>query len=63
MKKILILGGTRYVGKALLNHLLKNKSIQVDVLSRRKIEGLIRLLVTEKTKLYSIMLLKRIMII
>ena len=40
MKKILILGGTRYVGKALLNHLLKNKSIQVDVLSRRKIEGL-----------------------
>ena len=39
MKKILILGGTRYV-ENIIKSFIKIKSIQVKVLSRRKIEGL-----------------------
>lgn len=39
MKKILILGGTRYVGKAFLQQLLTYKGVDVDVLSRRELSG------------------------
>lgn len=37
-KKILILGGTKYVGKALLNELISNNDNQITVLSRHRIE-------------------------
>ncbi len=40
MKQILILGGTKYVGKAFLKALIKSDNYQITVLSRHKIEGL-----------------------
>jgi nucleoside-diphosphate-sugar epimerase len=39
MKKILILGGTKYAGNALLKDLMKSDNYQITVLSRHKIEG------------------------
>lgn len=39
MKKILIIGGTRYTGNALLKDLIKLDKYQITVLSRHKIEG------------------------
>ena len=38
-KKVLILGGTKYVGKALVSELLSNHDYQVTILQRREIEG------------------------
>lgn len=39
MKKILIIGGTRYTGNALVKDLIKLNKYQITVLSRHKIEG------------------------
>lgn len=39
MRKILILGGTKYAGNALLKDLMKSDNYQITVLSRHKIEG------------------------
>lgn len=39
MKKILILGGTKYAGNALLKGLIKSDNYQITVLSRHKVEG------------------------
>ena len=39
MKKILILGGTKYEGKKGLKDLMKSDNYQITVLSRHKIEG------------------------
>lgn len=41
MKKILILGGTKYVGKAFLNEMIANHNHKITVLSRHKIENII----------------------
>tara|TARA_B110000046_G_scaffold182716_1_gene217308 strand:+ start:4646 stop:5506 length:861 start_codon:yes stop_codon:yes gene_type:complete len=39
MKKILILGGTKYAGKAFIKDLMESDNYQITVLSRHKIEG------------------------